>query len=355
LLARHALLSKVRALTRVARPENETELIAFALPTTVARVESRCRQLRNVLPESTAEAERRYRQRSLRVFRDAGRGTMTFTLEIPVEQGEQICRALGKAVADQPDAGPEHADLTWQAQQADAVVTLAKAYLAGGEGASDLPVESVRRLGCDGSVVHIADGADGAPLSVGRRQRTVSPAIRRALWARDGGCDFPGCAHARFVDAQSRAVLGARRGDEPREHDAPVHGASPARARRRLPDRAGLSGSVAFFAARTGATRRIPPRRRRRNGSSNASVRVHARAGDSRTRQLRSALSNAGERQQPQHRTFHRALGLSIRRHPVPIASSASQHRATSVTDRYRPEAVARGDATLVNYRRAVA
>ena len=59
----------------------------------------------------------------------------------------------------------------------------------------------MRRLSCDGSVVHIADGADGAPLTVGRRQRTVSPAIRRALWARDGGCAFPGCTHTRFVDA----------------------------------------------------------------------------------------------------------------------------------------------------------
>jgi hypothetical protein len=35
--------SKVRALTRVAGPHNEDELLAFALTTTAARVEERCR------------------------------------------------------------------------------------------------------------------------------------------------------------------------------------------------------------------------------------------------------------------------------------------------------------------------
>jgi hypothetical protein len=39
------------------------------------------------------------------------------------------------------------------------------------------------------------------PLSVGRKTRTVPPAIRRALQRRDGGCRFPGCTATRFVDA----------------------------------------------------------------------------------------------------------------------------------------------------------
>jgi hypothetical protein len=38
--------SKVRALTRVARSDNEDSLIAFALKTTAARVEERCRESR---------------------------------------------------------------------------------------------------------------------------------------------------------------------------------------------------------------------------------------------------------------------------------------------------------------------
>ncbi len=43
--------------------------------------------------------------------------------------------------------------------------------------------------------------ADGEPLSVGRKTRTIPPAIRRALKRRDGGCRFPGCTCTRFVDA----------------------------------------------------------------------------------------------------------------------------------------------------------
>ncbi len=34
---------------------------------------------------------------------------------------------------------------------------------------------------------------DGIPLDVGRRYRTETPAIRRALEARDHGCRFTGC------------------------------------------------------------------------------------------------------------------------------------------------------------------
>ena len=68
-------------------------------------------------------------------------------------------------------------------------------------GRADLPLESVRRLSCDSSVVRMTDGPDGEPLNVGRKQRTMPPAIKRALWARDRGCSFPGCTNTRFVDA----------------------------------------------------------------------------------------------------------------------------------------------------------
>jgi hypothetical protein len=36
---------------------------------------------------------------------------------------------------------------------------------------------------------------------VGRKTRSIPPAIRRALKRRDGGCRFPGCTATRFVDA----------------------------------------------------------------------------------------------------------------------------------------------------------
>ena len=40
-------------------------------------------------------------------------------------------------------------------------------------------------------------GPGGEILDVGRRTRTISPALRRALAARDGTCRFPGCQNRR--------------------------------------------------------------------------------------------------------------------------------------------------------------
>ena len=66
---------------------------------------------------------------------------------------------------------------------------------------ADLPIDTIKRLACDGSVVTIVEDADGAPHDVGRKKRTVSRALRRALWSRDRGCTFPGCSNKRYVDA----------------------------------------------------------------------------------------------------------------------------------------------------------
>ena len=59
----------------------------------------------------------------------------------------------------------------------------------------------MRRLACDGSVVTIVEDERGTPLDVGRKQRTVSTALKRALFSRDRGCTFPGCSRAHYVDA----------------------------------------------------------------------------------------------------------------------------------------------------------
>ncbi|MCY4662699.1 MAG: DUF222 domain-containing protein [Acidobacteria bacterium] len=60
--------------------------------------------------------------------------------------------------------------------------------------------ETARRIACDAATVTMRHGADGGVLDVGRRTRAISPALRRALAARDGQCRFPGCA-ARRCDA----------------------------------------------------------------------------------------------------------------------------------------------------------
>ena len=56
-----------------------------------------------------------------------------------------------------------------------------------------IAAETARRLCCDAGVVPVVDGPNGEPLSVGRRTRSIPPAVRRALANRDRGCRFPGC------------------------------------------------------------------------------------------------------------------------------------------------------------------
>jgi hypothetical protein len=68
------------------------------------------------------------------------------------------------------------------------------------EDGTRVSAETSRRVACDSGLVKIAHAADGSVVGAGRRTRTVPPAVRRALEARDRGCRFPGCG-LRFTDA----------------------------------------------------------------------------------------------------------------------------------------------------------
>jgi len=217
--------SKVRAMTRVANATNEDDLLSFAVKTTTARVEERCRELRCGAVDSLGGAQRAFANRSLRVNRNTERGVMTITIDLPIETGELVEKALDKA-RDDSMSKVEFIDESWLARQADAMVSMASSYLsdnagqtrntsddylvtvhvdqsalANGNGRSSLPIESVKRLCCDGHAVVIGEDVNGEPLNVGRKTRTVPTAIKRALMARDKSCAFPGCHHTRFIDA----------------------------------------------------------------------------------------------------------------------------------------------------------
>jgi hypothetical protein len=64
-----------------------------------------------------------------------------------------------------------------------------------------IATETARRLTCDASVIAIVENEKGEPLSVGRKTRSIPPAIQRALNSRDEGCRFPGCTHKKYTDA----------------------------------------------------------------------------------------------------------------------------------------------------------
>ena len=228
--------SKVRALTRVATQANETELLAFALDASAAQCENLCRRLRNGDPVASAlDAQRLHEGRSLvRHLREDGSGTLS--VELPREALEVVLMALERIGSRLP----EDPSRSLFAKGADALVQMARESLAGGGeatsaagvhqvvvhgcsqreqlgsllrklhvdasalsgqgGESDLPLPTVERLCCEGAVVPVVE-QDGNPLNVGRKQRTVPTAIKRALLGRDRTCTFPGCHHERFLEA----------------------------------------------------------------------------------------------------------------------------------------------------------
>jgi len=239
--------SKVRALTRVATPDNESELLTMARKMSTSHVEHQCQQMKHAEENSVQEAMHAYHTRSLRSTRNEPRGVMTISIEVPIEEGALFEKAVDKVAAGLSgdsalsNARDSHQN-SWPALQADAVIAMARDCLLGGfalpdqsspkvprssnadhyqvvvhvdelalkkatdssdslKRSSELPIESVRRLCCDGSIVSVFEDTTGSPLSIGRKIRTVKSAIRRELWSRDKGCAFPGCSHTRFVDA----------------------------------------------------------------------------------------------------------------------------------------------------------
>lgn len=59
---------------------------------------------------------------------------------------------------------------------------------------------TAERISCDSAMVPLIEDGKGNPLWIGRRSRFISPAMRRALMARDKGCRFPGCPNRRRLE-----------------------------------------------------------------------------------------------------------------------------------------------------------
>ena len=170
-------------------------------------------------------------ERAVPVAEDADLNTMTLvlgeegryeaTLNLDVGTGEGLCAALDPLCrpVPLPDGSPDPRPI--EKRRGDAVGQILRTYLS----QSTRPMsggvlphvtlirpgqrgqEAVDRLGfggpvsaatadliaCDSTLTNVIVDYSGVPLDVGRAERLFTPAIRKALGVRDGGCAHPGC------------------------------------------------------------------------------------------------------------------------------------------------------------------
>ena len=234
--------SKVRAITRVATPETEQDLIDFATHSTAAQLERLVRSYRDAFGRTSASssskggaAESRFVRRS-----EVEGGMVRIEIQLPPEEAALVWDAVMSAASGQPLAEASTDEPTTptveasaeaptrdvrepEQRHADALVDVARAYLehrprtlgsgyelvlltskeqlergADGVGGflrdgTPIPIATARMLACCGSKVTVTVGERGEVLDVGRRTRVIPSAIGRALWLRDHGCRVPGC------------------------------------------------------------------------------------------------------------------------------------------------------------------
>ena len=243
--------SKVRALTRVATPGNEAELLEFALSGTAAHVETLVRAWRRVdRYAAMEEGQRIIEHRRLSTFTDDD-GMLVIRARLAPEVGALFQKALDAAMEGLFQRSQDDETSAWsgtpvEQRRADALELLVESALEGDldpgtvgdryqvvvhvsaetsdepatRSAGDAPdsfgrspgrttsphgvgeldtgenvsAETSRRLACEASRVVMNHAPDGTVLDVGRKTRAIHPAMRRALTHRDGGCRFPGCS-----------------------------------------------------------------------------------------------------------------------------------------------------------------
>ena len=212
--------SKVRAITRVATAENEEKLLGVARGGTAAHVEKIVRAWRRAVgSKERDEANRQHQRRYLQTYTDED-GMLVIRGRLTPEVGAAVLRAL-ESVTEVPKDVPAETSSHNQ-RRADAIGLVAERALEAKNDGSDryqvvvhvekevledpsqpgqsvledgacVPAETSRRIACDASKVVMTHDQEGAVLDVGRKTRTIPPAIRRALTHRDRGCRFPGC------------------------------------------------------------------------------------------------------------------------------------------------------------------
>jgi hypothetical protein len=194
--------SKVRAITRVATPANEAELVMYAQHSTAAQTERIVRTYRrHRSPEDETEAAKRlHDEQHFQIdYDDDGAGVVTGRM--PPEIVAALATALELARTRMPvdrrgEGGPAGPPRTRGAINVDALAMIVETFLANEPAARDGGDRWMVGVNVDADV--LTD--DGEPLTVSRRSQTLPRAARRAARFRDRGCRFPGCGERTFVE-----------------------------------------------------------------------------------------------------------------------------------------------------------
>ena len=227
--------SKVRAVTRIATPETEDELLNLARGGTASHVEKVVRLYRrgDVVQEND-QAQEQQRTRRLVTWFDND-GMLVVQGRLTAEQGALLLKALEVSTDELCDTQSVSAETSSASDpipqssgdqlKADALARVAERALACDaaessssdrfqvvvhvdaevladpaadgrceiEDGSAIAAETARRLACDSTVSTMVHWPSGE-LTAGRKTRVISAPLRRALKERDGTrCAFPGC------------------------------------------------------------------------------------------------------------------------------------------------------------------
>ena len=211
--------SKVRVLTRVATSESEEGLVDLARTATAAQL---IRIVRATVVAMADPAQRLAMRELVTGVDEEGFGTVRARLSI--EDLPIVDQAIAAALPPVDDAS---ADAPAQ-RRADAFVRICESYLANGdavrppserneavvhvqvdrsgvveahtERGDPVHPETAKRILCDGRVQGMLGDVTG-PIGAGRRIRSISRKLRRALQRRSGGvCEWNGCDERVFVE-----------------------------------------------------------------------------------------------------------------------------------------------------------
>jgi hypothetical protein len=248
--------AKVRALTRVATPETEEKLLDVALEATAAQLERICRGYRQATAAESDKARDEERRLTERLLPN---GMVRLEVVLHPDEAALVLKAVERAHAEaqahitpeEPAASAESAvrnDTSASMKAAphqaastarkappfpgrvDGLVAVAESFLAHGQASGNggerfqvfmhvgqdplapdgewtatmddgtrVSAEALRRISCDAAVVGATVTPGGDVLDLGRRTRTIPPALRRALWLRDRGCRYPGCSNRIYL------------------------------------------------------------------------------------------------------------------------------------------------------------